>query len=88
MDEGLSDAVNFPPRSCDWHLCRNNHHAYKDTCATLNYSVVRSWITRQSLTSGGTLFPPLAGCNEMLRSTDPLIPEKREGKPGRDALNL
>ncbi|GFV49288.1 hypothetical protein TNCV_1848711 [Trichonephila clavipes] len=80
--------VKFLPRSFDRHLCGNNHHKCKDTYATLNYFVVPSWITRRPLTSRGTLFPPLAGCNEMLKGTDPLIPKQREGEPARDALNL
>ncbi|GFU22090.1 dynein beta chain, ciliary [Trichonephila clavipes] len=75
-------------RSCDRRLCGNNHHTCKDTCATLNYCVVPSWITRRPLTSRETLFPPLAGCNEMLKGVGLLIPEQREGEPEKGALNL
>ncbi|GFX29773.1 hypothetical protein TNCV_4749021 [Trichonephila clavipes] len=85
--------ITFSSRNCDRRLSGNYPHALveiiKDTCATLNYCVVPSWITRRPLKSRGTTFPSLAGCNEMLkRGAGPLIPEQREEEPGRDALNL
>ncbi|GFW52526.1 transposable element Tcb2 transposase [Trichonephila clavipes] len=74
----LDNVVQSMLRSC---LCVNNHHMCKDTCATLNYCVVPSWFARRPFTSRWTLFLSLAGCNETLNSTGPLIPKQREEEP-------
>ncbi|GFY02737.1 hypothetical protein TNCV_3506171 [Trichonephila clavipes] len=88
MSAEVMTIVTFPPRTCDWCLCGNNHHSCKDICTTLNYHVVPFWIIRRPFPSLGTLFSPLVGCKEMLKGSGLLIPEQREGEPRRDASNL
>ncbi|GFX52090.1 hypothetical protein TNCV_4654191 [Trichonephila clavipes] len=80
----LSLELDF--RSCVRRLCGNNHHTWKDTCETLHYCVIPSWIARQPLTSRKTLSRRWQDATSDAK-VPPLIPQQREREgQERDAL--